>query len=213
MECWEEVPVEIVFMRASEIPAVVKDERSAIKAGLTGSDILWEAGWGKDAGIEVPIYAQDRYYSGKPEKQPALYIGMVREFMERIRNQKGRSPAAKDLSGYMLATKLPNIAKEYFLERGIQDVELLPVGGTDEAMQYAYPNCYGSLGVINSGRTVEDNEIGILDTFYPVTVRWIQVNSGLNQWEQQVLEDLKDRVLRGRSYFDDVGESKRSKEP
>lgn len=210
MQCSEylpsgNLPVEIVFMRASEIPMVVKDERSIIKAGLTGSDILWEAGQGKDAGLEVPIY---KYYPWNSEKQPTLCIGMVREFMERIRNQEGRNPVVNDLSGYMLTTKLPNIAKEYLAEKGIENVEVLKVGGTDEAMQYAYPNCYGLLGVVDTGRTAKDNGIGILDAFYPVTVRWIQVNSGLNQWEQRILEELKDRLLRGRTVLDDLERSK-----
>lgn len=203
--CGFELPVEVVFMRASEIPSVVKDERSIIKAGLTGSDILWEAGWGKDAGIEIPVYTDDEKYPWNIERyqeRPNLYFGMTWDFVEKIQDQKGRDPEVTDLSGYMLATKLPNIARGYLAENGVWDASILKVGGTDEAMQYAYPDCYGTLGVIKTGRTAKQNGIAILDTFYPVSVRWIEFASKTNEGEKRILRDLLDRLLRGRTYLD-----------
>jgi len=54
-------PVDFVLIRASDIPRFVQDKTSALKFGITGSDIIWESGMGKDNGEEIPIYELNPY--------------------------------------------------------------------------------------------------------------------------------------------------------
>lgn len=185
----DNMPIDFVLMRASSIPALVKNEQSTVKIGYTGSDILWEAGLGKDTGEELPIS-----WLNRSAKQSFLYIGITKSFAEYIMNQQAREARVEDLEGYMVATKLPCVAYQVFTQREINDVEIFPIPGTDEAMQYVFPNCYGLLGVTSSGKTTERNEIEVLESFYKVTVRMVQATEKLTRRDEEILNDLRSRI-------------------
>lgn len=185
------IPIEFVLVRASDVPRVVRDERSVIKAGITGSDILWESGIGKEAGDEVPVYEFN------PEaKRSSLYLGASTDFVEYIHEKEEREFVGRDLSKKMLATKYMNIAKDYMRQRKIPDVELLYVPGSDEGMQYAYPSCVALIGIKSSGDTLRANNIQVVDEFHKVTVRMIQESAKLSPRDARVLGDFRERIER-----------------
>jgi ATP phosphoribosyltransferase len=185
----ENMPVDFVVLRASDIPSFVTDDRSSVKAGVTGSDILWEAGFGKNAGMEIP-------YQNRNDRNPGLFIGVTEDFAEKIQNESQRFPTPRDLANQMLATKFPNIANEYLVDKQISNVRVERVAGKIEAMQHVYWDCVGLIDVVESGRTRIANQIIELDRFYEVTVRMIEAVDRLNSLERGILEDLKEKIWR-----------------
>ena len=182
------MPIDFVIIRASIIPELVKTEKSQLKVGITGSDILWDAGMGRDSGEEIPIGKFRPNY-----QSPMLFIGMVKKFSEYIQQANKRKALVQDLSGKMVVTKFPRITREVFAEKDVKEIEIFPMPGTTEAMQYIFANCYGILDVISTGRTSSANDIQILEKFYQVTVRMIE-SPTISRREKDILSDLRERI-------------------
>lgn len=183
------MPIDFVLMRASSIPSVVKAEESKTKAGITGSDILWEATLKVDNGEEIPLYQFN-----PDAKRSSLYIGITKGFADFVRDQKQREPEAVDLTGSMVATKYPRIANGVLRGYGVRTPIILHVDGTDEAMQYAFPSCIGILGIISSGKTRERNDIEILEIFYDVSLRMVTGVEKLNKKDADILNDFREQI-------------------
>ena len=178
-------PVDFVLIRASDIPRFVQDEASSLKFGITGSDIIWESGMGKDSGEEVPIYELN-----PDAKTSSLYVGVTQRFKRYLQKT---GVEIKDLQGSRVATKLLRIAGEYFTEKGVE-TKLLFVPGADEAMQYLFPDCNAILGVISSGKTAAANNIDILDIFYNVTTRFITNPGKMTPQDLTILNDFREKI-------------------
>lgn len=184
----ENMPVDIVLIRASEIPSRVADYNSIFAAGITGSDILRESRLGKGLGEELPIY------DFNPDaKRSSLYIGATQAFCDYIRTAYSRNPEVMDLNGKKVATKYKNIAREVFEERGLS-VEIIAAGGKIEAMQYAYPDCNGLVEVRSSGETAIANNIDVIEIFEEVTIQMIQAENKLRRRDKDVLDDIRERI-------------------
>lgn len=183
------MPIDFVIMRASSIPFIVKTEGSLPKVGITGSDILWEATEEIDTGEEMPLYELN-----PNAKRASLYVGMTKNFADYVRSEKSRQPAISDLTGAMVATKYPRIANGILRGYGVRTPMIFPIPGTDEAVQYAFPNCLGLVGTIGSGKTTKANDIEILDVFYNVSVRMMQAAEKLNARDVGILDDFREQV-------------------
>ena len=181
------MPLDFVILRASDVPGFVFNERSQVKAGITGSDILWEAGYGQNAGTPLII-------DEKETSKPALFVGVSQELARNIEAEAGRIPTVSDLIGESLATKFPRIASDYLIGKQVVGVDILPVTGKTEAMQYVYWDCRGILDVVESGRTRDANEILELERFHEVTVRMIEAADKLSSIEKGILEDLREKI-------------------
>lgn len=179
-------PMEFVLIRASDVPRFVQDENTTLGVGITGSDIIWEAGLGKNNGEEIPIYELN-----PDAKQSSLFVGITKRLQDALGN---RSPDISDLAGSQIATKFPAIANEYFAEKNINP-ELILVPGSDEAMQYIFPNCNGILGIISTGDTIKENNIDILEKFYDVTIRLIENGGKLSSVGQRILDEFREKVF------------------
>jgi len=174
------IPVDLVVVRASAVPELVNCERSHLQGGITGSDILWEAGLGPNAGEELPIDAGS-----------TVFVGVT----GRLRRNVGSPVTIDDLAGSMVVTKFPNITEEVFAERGIP-IEVFAAAGKTEAMQYVFPNCNGIVDVISSGSTARANDLTVVESILPVTVRLINTNEQLTEREQDILADFRDRMIK-----------------
>lgn len=186
------VPIDFVVIRANSIPSFVKNEESSLKAGITGSDIIWEAGDGKDVGEEIPIYELN-----PDAKKSCLYIGVTDKFYWSTINPfcayEDPVDPVKSLSGISIATKYQRITREVLEEKSVGDVKIIPVIGTDEAMQYVL-KCEGILGILSSGKTAQANDIRVLEIFYDVTIRMIEAKDKLTQRDLEILDELKNRI-------------------
>jgi len=177
-------PVDFALIRASDVPRFVNDENATTSVGITGSDIIWEAGLGKDYGKEIPIYQFNQ-----SAKQSRLYVG----FTERFRELLGRTVNYQDLNQTTIATKFPKISQDYLGEKGIMP-ELIVVPGADEAMQYIFPNCNAVLGVVSSGATLQENRIDILETFYDVSLRFVEQQEKMTNNDLLIFNELQERI-------------------
>ncbi|MEK7534755.1 MAG: ATP phosphoribosyltransferase [Patescibacteria group bacterium] len=178
-------PVDFVLIRASDVPRFVQDKASSLKFGITGSDIIWESGMGKDSGEEIPIYELN-----PDAKKSSLYLGVTqlfKRYLQRI------DVEIQDLQNSRVATKLPRIAGEYFTKKGIE-TKLLFVPGADEAMQYLFPDCNAILGVISSGETARANNIDVLDIFYDVSLRFIADADKMTPIDVNILNEFREKI-------------------
>jgi ATP phosphoribosyltransferase len=182
------MPIEFVILRASDVPKVVNDERSQIKAGITGSDILWENGLGKDAGEEMPIYEFN-----PTAVRSSLYFGVSEEFEGYIVAKEERDFQMRDMNGMMLATKYVNIASEYSRSKRMKNLNILYVPGSDEAMQYVYPECVGVVGIKSTGDTIKANNLNVVDVFHDVTLRMID-SPTLTPQDVAILDGFRDKI-------------------
>lgn len=183
------MPIDFVLIRASSIPTCVTDERSKAVAGITGSDILWESGLDRNSGQEIPIYDLN-----PNAKQSSLYIGITDRFSRFIRREKNRDPQTSDVSGQTIATKYVAVTKDFTRERSIENTTVFPIPGTDEAVQYIFPDYNAILGIISSGDTVKANCIQPLEIFYKVVVRLIEATDKMTLGQSNILNDLRERI-------------------
>ena len=65
---------------------MISDEESGLKAGITGSDILWDSGMGKNAGDEIPIYTLN-----PSAARSNVYLGATTNFINDVREKKPRA--------------------------------------------------------------------------------------------------------------------------
>jgi ATP phosphoribosyltransferase len=180
------LPVDLVIVRASSVPKFVTAKKSEIGAGITGSDVLWEYGMGKDAGEALAI-----------ESQSALFLGATARLESQIRDQYKREVTIEDFRGTTVVTKFPRITREVFRERNIKTrgilrsrkVTIVEEPGKTEAIQYVNPQCNGLMDVIGKGTTSEANGISVIERIHDVTVRMIQ-SPGLTRQKKQILCDF-----------------------
>ncbi len=176
--------MDLVILRASDIPRIVLDKRSITKAGISGGDIFWEAGLGQEAGEKLPVkeFVPDA-------KTSRLFIGVTEKFAKKI-----ATVSVSSLTGQMIVTKYPNIAQEILDERGVERYTLFSAAGKTEGMQYAYPDCYGIVDVTSTESTVKANNIIVLERFYTSTVRMIEAADKITSRDRAILDDFRDRI-------------------
>lgn len=157
------------------------DGSSNISVGLTGSDIIWESGLGKDFGEKIPIYELK-----KESKESSLYLGVYPRFSDRVRT-------VQDLNGKTIATKYPRITREVTLEKGIE-VDIKEFAGSIEGLGKIYSYLYGLVDIISSGETARANGIKILEIFYKVSLRMIDAPGKMTTMELSIFEDFRELI-------------------
>jgi ATP phosphoribosyltransferase len=183
------MPLDLVVIRASDIPKIVHDDRSLVKVGITGSDLVWEAGLEKESGERLPVDVLN-----PAAKRWSLCVGVSLAFMAKIRAEQGRKATVADLSQTMVATEYPTITRQYFAERSVNGVEIYPVGGTNEAIQHVFPDCYSILGVLSSGETSRVNGIEVIDIFHQGTIHMIEAREKLSSRDLEIIADLREKI-------------------
>ncbi len=159
-----EMPVELTFLRADDIPVLCAE--GAIDLGITGSDLIAEAG----ADLTTRL---------------SLGIGKCRLSVCLSEDSRAHSP--QELHGKRVATSFPRITERFFAANYAQ-VHLVPLSGSVEIMV--------SLGVadaivdlVETGSTLAANRLRVLtDIGLYETV--------LVQNQQRRYPDIADRVVR-----------------
>jgi len=183
------IPIDFLVARASDVPRIVHDSRSLVKAGITGNDLIWEAGLDPENGEKLPI---DILVPNA--KKWFLGVGINSGFVTKIKEEQRREATVADLAQTMVATEYPRVASQYFKERDVCGVEIYQVGGTNEAMQFVFPNCFSSLGVFCTGETANANGIWILDNFYEGAIQMIEAKEKLNRRDREIIDDLREKI-------------------
>lgn len=188
------MPINIVPIRAQDVPKVVFAENSRAKAGITGSDVLWEKSYelkaDRNEGETLPL---NELIKDPPKS--SLYFGTTQNFKDMLSNHNGSDMSIDKLNGQTIVTIYPNITKEYMAANGLKRSEIYEVSGQDEAFQYLFP-FYGILGIKSSGKTTEANNIIVLDEFFQVTVKLFTYGTDkLTTRDLQILNDLREMTF------------------
>lgn len=132
-----ELPIDITFLRTDDIPVLCAE--GAIDMGITGSDLLDEAG------VELTT-------------RLALGIGKCRLSVCVPEDSAIQSPT--DLDGCRVATSFPQVTKKYF-EQHQANVHLVPLSGSVEIM-ISLGVAEGIVDLVETGSTLAANRLRIL---------------------------------------------------
>lgn len=160
--------VSIVFVKSDDIPVYV--EKGAADVGVVGKDVLAEA--------DADIY-----------EMLDLKFGVCRMCVAGF--EPWQLPARK----LVVASKYPNVARRYFARQGIHtevlklngSVELAPIMGLAEVI----------VDIVETGTTLKENNLQILETLFPVSARLIVNKVSLKtRYEavQELLKGLREQV-------------------
>lgn len=159
-----EMPVDITFLRTDDIPVLCAE--GAIDMGITGSDLLAEAG------VDVLT-------------RLALGIGKCRLALCVPDDSDIKSPA--QLSGKRVATSFPNVTRRYLSEHK-PDVHLVNLGGSVEIM-ITLGVADAIVDLVETGSTLAANRLRVLADIGRYESVLIQ-NKACGQ------KELADRVVR-----------------
>ncbi|MFA5929746.1 MAG: ATP phosphoribosyltransferase [Candidatus Micrarchaeia archaeon] len=130
----EDARVEYLFVRAQDVPKYV--ESGAVYAGITGLDMLEETGSKERHVLEL----------GFGECEIALAVP-----------EASAAKSVKDLAGGRIATKLPNTARAYLRQNGV-DATLLELSGATEIAPGA-KLADAVIDHVQTGRTLRANRL------------------------------------------------------
>lgn len=86
-----------------------------------------------------------------------------------------------------IGTKYPNVAREYFLSKGM-DVEIIKIDGSVE-LSPLLGLCDGIVDIMETGATLRENGLIVLDTVCPISARLI-VNKASFKLKREEIMDL-----------------------
>lgn len=163
-------PVRFVMVKPSDVPVYV--EYGIVDAGIAGSDTLLESG----ADVLEPL---------------DLAIGRCR-LVVAGRDGSGAS-STPDGASLRVATKYPRLTREHFHARGVH-VEVVTLGGSVE-LAPLLGLADRVVDLVETGRTLRDNGLAVLEEIAPVSARWI-VNRARLALRRAEIEEMTRRLAR-----------------
>lgn len=172
----EDERVKYLFVRAQDVPKYV--DSGAAYAGITGLDMLAETGSAARQVLEL----------GFGECEIALAVP-----------EASKAKSVRDLDGKRIATKLPNTARAYLRQKGV-NAELLELSGATEIAPAA--NLADAvIDHVQTGRTLRANrlrKIGTLSSSSAFLAASQKMNAGQEELLQEIVLSLEG-VKRARS--------------
>jgi ATP phosphoribosyltransferase len=89
-----------------------------------------------------------------------------------------------------IGTKYPNVARDYFNSKGM-DVEIIKIDGSVE-LSPILGLCDGIVDIMETGTTLKENGLVVLDTVCPISARVIVNKASFKLKREEVLEFLGD---------------------
>lgn len=140
--------------------------------GVVGKDTLLEGDKEYYEVLDLGIGKCRFIVAGLPENNPFHKVGHVK-----------------------IGTKYPNIAREYFLRKGI-DAEFIKIDGSVE-LAPLLGLCDGIVDIMETGTTLKENGLVVFDTVTQISARVI-VNKASFKLKRkeiaQIIEDLKQQI-------------------
>ena len=142
---------------------------------------------------DIGVVGKDTLLEGDKDYYEMLDLGIGKcKFI--VAGLQGKSPFDK-VGHVKIGTKYPNIAKKYFLAKGM-DVELIKIDGSVE-LAPLLGLCDGIVDIMETGTTLKENGLVVFDTVCEISARVIvnKASFKLKRKEiSQVLEDLKESL-------------------
>jgi ATP phosphoribosyltransferase len=143
-------PIRFVMVKPGDVPIYV--EYGIADAGIAGSDTLLESG----ADVLEPL---------------DLGIGRCRLVVAGRAAATPDPVGAPDGAALRVATKYPRLTREHFHARG-RHVEVIALGGSVE-LAPLLGLADRIVDLVETGRTLKDNGLVVLEEIAPVSARWI----------------------------------------
>lgn len=153
-------PVTFILAKAPDVTTYVK--HGVVDVGIVGKDILME---------------QSRSHYEMLD----LKIGVCQFCLAAV-----KPFAAENYRRKVIATKYPNITRNYFNEKG-EDVEIIKIEGSVE-LAPILELADAIVDIVETGATLRENGLMILDQIYPISARLIVNKASLKQNKQQLAD-------------------------
>lgn len=153
-------PVTFILAKAPDVTTYVK--HGVVDVGIVGKDILLE---------------QSRSHYEMLD----LKIGICQFCLAAV-----KPFAAENYRRKVIATKYPNITRNYFNEKG-EDVEIIKIEGSVE-LAPILELADAIVDIVETGATLRENGLMILDQMYPISARLIVNKASLKQNKQQLAD-------------------------
>ena len=102
---------------------------------------------------------------------------------------QGKNPFEK-VGHIKIGTKYPNIAKAYFMKKGM-DVEIIKIDGSVE-LAPVLGLCDGIVDIMETGTTLKENGLVVFDTVCNISARVIVNKASFKLKKNEIIEILKD---------------------
>ncbi|MFA6907608.1 MAG: ATP phosphoribosyltransferase [Candidatus Micrarchaeia archaeon] len=160
----EDERVKYLFVRAQDVPKYV--DSGAAYAGITGSDMLAETGSAARQVLEL----------GFGECEIALAVP-----------EASKAKSVRDLAGKRIATKLPNIARAYLRQKGV-DAALLELSGATEIAPAA--NLADAvIDHVQTGRTLRANRLRKIGTLSSSSA-FLAASQKKNAAQEEIMQEI-----------------------
>lgn len=154
-----------ILAKSNDIPYFVKSGVADI--GIVGKDILLE--------VDKSHHEIDELAD--------LHIGKCRMVLAGKAELKGKLDTIKDLK---VASKYPNIAKQYFSKKN-KDVEIIALSGSVELAPLVGLSDV-IFEIVESGKTLSDNNLSILEDVLDLSARLIVNRESLKKEYDRIME-------------------------
>jgi ATP phosphoribosyltransferase len=152
-------PVRFVMVKPSDVPIYV--EYGIADAGIAGSDTLLESGADVLEPLDLGIGRCRLVVAGR--ESAAAGAGPD--------GAAGGMASTPDGAALRVATKYPRLTREHFHARGVH-VEVVALGGSVE-LAPLLGLADRIVDLMETGRTLRDNGLVVLEEIAPVSARWI----------------------------------------
>ena len=146
----EERKFKFILVKASDVPVYV--EYGAADIGIVGRDTILEEGRNLYETLNLGFGACKMAVCGPPEMKDKLHTSNT----------------------LRVATKYPNIAREYFRKACGQTIEIIPLSGSVELAPIVGLSEV-IVDIVESGKTLKENGLTVLEDVCPLSA-WMVVN-------------------------------------
>lgn len=179
------LPIIFQAIRSKEIWKDISDPDTIVYGGFTGSDIAKEQEvtplW------TFPLYNLEPPSSSFP--RPQICLCSTPNFPNRETN-----PATEKLQGKIIYTSYPNIAREFFLKKGIT-VKIKETQGATEARWRVVPDNWAIVDIVNSGNTLLANQIKVIENIMSSEIVYIE-DPRISNFDRLQAEKLRQLLLK-----------------
>ena len=162
----EENKIRFFFVKPADVPTYV--EYGAADIGIAGKDTLLEEGRNLYEVLDLGFAACKMVVAGLPE----------------MKNELGH------INNMRVATKYPNIAREYFEQKYKQSVEVIKLNGSIELAPLVGLSEV-IVDLVETGRTLKENGLVVLDTITDISARLV-VNRVSMKMEGEIIKRIID---------------------
>ena len=184
------IPIVFQAIRSKEVWSDISDPETVVDGGFTGSDIVLEQMINPTRRWLFPLNEL------KPENadfpNPRIYIGSTPNF----RNQATTLDLG-ELETRTIYTSYPNITRSYFRQLGISPT-VIERQGTIEGRWRSNPNNWAIVDVVSTGKTLEANEIKIMDYIMSARLEYIE-GENMNPQDKLRVDDLIETLENAKS--------------